>query len=65
LQDDGDEKIPEVPQSGVQQGVLPRLIAQLVGRRREVKGLMKGKISPMLMMQVRPPDGSRRAVCRC
>ncbi|CDZ97565.1 dna polymerase alpha catalytic subunit [Phaffia rhodozyma] len=49
--EDGEEKIPEVPSSELGQGVLPRLIAQLVNRRREVKSLMKGKISPMLMMQ--------------
>ncbi|MCO5594651.1 hypothetical protein L7F22_048684 [Adiantum nelumboides] len=35
------DKIPDIPSSDVQQGVLPRLIAQLVNRRREVKKLMK------------------------
>lgn len=35
--------MPEVPPSDQEQGVLPRLIATLVGRRREVKKLMKDK----------------------
>ncbi|KAL4797109.1 DNA polymerase family B-domain-containing protein [Aspergillus venezuelensis] len=38
-----DEKVPEVPASDTEQGILPRLIATLVGRRREVKKLMKDK----------------------
>jgi DNA polymerase alpha subunit A len=40
---DGEEKIPEPPSSEVEQGVLPRLIATLVQRRRQVKGLMKDR----------------------
>ncbi|KAJ4305077.1 DNA-directed DNA polymerase alpha catalytic subunit pol1 [Kalmusia sp. IMI 367209] len=36
-----DEKVPEVPDAGQDQGILPRLIATLVNRRREVKKLMK------------------------
>jgi DNA polymerase alpha subunit A len=35
--------VPEVPASDAEQGILPRLIATLVGRRREVKKLMKDK----------------------
>lgn len=42
-QDGDEEKIPEVPSSEIPQGVLPRLIATLVGRRRQVKGLMKDR----------------------
>ncbi|KAG9309455.1 hypothetical protein JVU11DRAFT_10424 [Chiua virens] len=38
-----DDKIPEPPHSGVPQGVLPRLIATLVQRRRQVKSLMKDR----------------------
>jgi len=38
-----DDKIPEPPASGVPQGVLPRLIATLVNRRRQVKALMKDR----------------------
>ena len=37
-----DDKVPEVP-SDQDQGILPRLIATLVSRRREVKKLMKAK----------------------
>ncbi|KAI5868156.1 hypothetical protein GGS23DRAFT_544302 [Durotheca rogersii] len=37
-----DETVPEVP-TGQEQGILPRLIATLVGRRRQVKSLMKDK----------------------
>ena len=35
--------MPDVPSSDQEQGVLPRLIATLVNRRREVKKLMKDK----------------------
>ncbi|KAM6489911.1 hypothetical protein JOM56_014723 [Amanita muscaria] len=35
--EDGEEKIPDPPASEVPQGVLPRLIATLVNRRRQVK----------------------------
>ncbi|KAF2019737.1 hypothetical protein BU24DRAFT_365402, partial [Aaosphaeria arxii CBS 175.79] len=38
-----DEKVPEVPDEKEDQGILPRLIATLVSRRREVKKLMKDK----------------------
>lgn len=38
-----DEKVPEVPDANQDQGILPRLIATLVSRRREVKKLMKAK----------------------
>ncbi|OJT03335.1 DNA polymerase alpha catalytic subunit [Trametes pubescens] len=41
--EDGEEKIPEPPSSEVALGVLPRLIATLVNRRRQVKSLMKDK----------------------
>lgn len=40
---ENEEKVPEVPSSDQSQGILPRLIATLVGRRREVKKLMKDK----------------------
>jgi DNA polymerase alpha subunit A len=42
LQGDDEEKVPEVPTEQAQ-GILPRLIATLVSRRREVKKLMKDK----------------------
>ncbi|KAF8813033.1 DNA polymerase alpha catalytic subunit [Phlegmacium glaucopus] len=41
--ENGDERIPEPPPSDVGQGVLPRLIATLVKRRRQVKSLMKDR----------------------
>ncbi|PKY01505.1 DNA polymerase alpha, catalytic subunit [Aspergillus campestris IBT 28561] len=42
-QNDIEEKVPEVPSSDQDQGILPKIIATLVGRRREVKKLMKDK----------------------
>lgn len=46
------DKIPDVPSSDVEQGVLPRIIAQLVARRRQVKSLMKDKTAtPSQLMQ--------------
>ncbi|TFY64658.1 hypothetical protein EVJ58_g2476 [Rhodofomes roseus] len=41
--EEGEEKIPEPPSSEVAQGVLPRLIATLVARRRQVKSMMKDR----------------------
>ncbi|ODV97798.1 hypothetical protein PACTADRAFT_14300 [Pachysolen tannophilus NRRL Y-2460] len=35
------DEIPSVPDLGIEQGVLPRLLATLVNRRREVKKLLK------------------------
>ncbi|KAI0796194.1 hypothetical protein C8Q75DRAFT_863184 [Abortiporus biennis] len=50
--EDGEEKIPEPPESSVEQGVLPRLIATLVNRRRQVKSLMKDKkATPAQLLQ--------------
>ncbi|KAL4066177.1 hypothetical protein J3A83DRAFT_4433487 [Scleroderma citrinum] len=40
---DADDTIPEPPGAEVPQGVLPRLIATLVQRRRQVKSLMKDR----------------------
>ncbi|KAI9509680.1 hypothetical protein F5148DRAFT_1185768 [Russula earlei] len=52
LQDSDDDKIPEPPATEVSQGVLPRLIATLVGRRRQVKSLMKDRsLSPAKLLQ--------------
>lgn len=42
-ENENEEKVPEVPSSDQEQGILPRLISTLVGRRREVKKLMKDK----------------------
>ncbi|KAL8965165.1 MAG: hypothetical protein Q9183_003994, partial [Haloplaca sp. 2 TL-2023] len=41
-QSEDDEKVPEVP-TDEKQGILPKLIATLVSRRRQVKSLMKDK----------------------
>ncbi|PWY84647.1 DNA polymerase alpha, catalytic subunit [Aspergillus sclerotioniger CBS 115572] len=43
VDNDKEEKVPDVPSSDQEQGILPKLIATLVGRRREVKKLMKDK----------------------
>jgi DNA polymerase elongation subunit (family B) len=52
-----DDEIPEVPGSDVPQGVLPRLIATLVNRRKQVKGLMKDKSAgPVKQLQVCSSD---------
>lgn len=42
MQFDEEEKVPDVP-ADQNQGILPKLIATLVSRRREVKKLMKDK----------------------
>ncbi|KAI9934693.1 hypothetical protein ASPWEDRAFT_175419 [Aspergillus wentii DTO 134E9] len=42
-ENENEEKVPKVPSSDEDQGILPRLISTLVGRRREVKKLMKDK----------------------
>lgn len=41
-QSEDDEAVPEVPQEQ-EQGIFPKLIATLVGRRKQVKSLMKDK----------------------
>ena len=52
--ENGEEIHPDPPASDVGQGVLPRLIATLVNRRRQVKSLMKDKtITPAKLLQVR------------
>lgn len=51
-----EEKIPDVPAGGTPQGVLPRLIATLVNRRRQVKNLMKDpRATESQQMQVGSP----------
>jgi DNA polymerase alpha subunit A len=50
---DGEEKIPDPPPKEVPSGVLPRLIANLVNRRKQVKSLMKDKsATPSKLLQV-------------
>lgn len=41
-QNEGEDKVPEVPEDQ-KQGILPKLIANLVSRRRQVKSNMKDK----------------------
>lgn len=38
-----DEVVPDAPDRSIPQGILPKIIANLVNRRRQVKSLMKGK----------------------
>ncbi|KAJ9098951.1 hypothetical protein QFC19_006175 [Naganishia cerealis] len=45
-----EDEIPEVPGSEVPQGVLPRLIATLVNRRKQVKSLMKDNSAGQVRM---------------
>ncbi|CCE63655.1 hypothetical protein TPHA_0F01710 [Tetrapisispora phaffii CBS 4417] len=45
------EEIPEVPSSEKEQGVLPRLLQNLVQRRREVKKLMINESDPHIRAQ--------------
>ncbi|KAJ5776859.1 hypothetical protein N7520_000105 [Penicillium odoratum] len=42
-ENENEENVPEIPSSDQEQGILPKLISTLVGRRREVKKLMKDK----------------------
>ncbi|KAJ3546934.1 hypothetical protein NM688_g5461 [Phlebia brevispora] len=50
--EDGNERIPDPPSSEIPQGVLPRLIATLVSRRRQVKSLMKDRrATPAQLLQ--------------
>ncbi|XP_043959846.1 DNA polymerase alpha catalytic subunit isoform X2 [Gambusia affinis] len=50
--DDEPEEIPEIPDSNLEMGILPKEIRKLVERRRHVKQLMKQQdINPDLYMQ--------------
>ncbi|KAL7325370.1 DNA-directed DNA polymerase alpha catalytic subunit pol1 [Mucor circinelloides] len=51
-EDDGEEKVPEIPDETLPQGILPRLIKTLVDRRKQVKGLMKDNVSEARYMQL-------------
>lgn len=48
LEDGGGDCVPMVPETGLPQGVLPRIIKTLVERRRAVKSMMKkdSKLNP-------------------
>ncbi len=43
---DHTDWIPEVPDSSVEQGILPKLLATLVHRRKEVKNLIRTEREP-------------------
>ncbi|KAH8929184.1 hypothetical protein BT69DRAFT_1307109 [Atractiella rhizophila] len=51
VDDEDVDKLPDVPSSDISQGVLPRLIANLVRRRRKVKELMKDKSNKAKLLQ--------------
>ncbi|KAL3229057.1 DNA polymerase alpha catalytic subunit A [Nakaseomyces bracarensis] len=48
---ENSDELPEVPSSDMAQGVLPRLLANLVERRREVKKIMKTESDPHKRIQ--------------
>lgn len=52
-QDDDADEIPELPDPGLEMGVLPKEIRKLVERRKQVKQLMKqADLNPDLYLQV-------------
>uniref|UniRef100_A0A3Q3G7W1 DNA polymerase n=1 Tax=Kryptolebias marmoratus TaxID=37003 RepID=A0A3Q3G7W1_KRYMA len=51
-EDDEPEEIPEIPDPGLEMGILPKEIRKLVERRKQVKQLMKQQdVNPDLYMQ--------------
>lgn len=50
--ENGQEKVPEIPNEGLEQGILPRLIRTLVERRKQVKRMMNNYISEAAYMQL-------------
>ncbi|KAJ7493343.1 hypothetical protein B0H11DRAFT_2006017 [Mycena galericulata] len=51
VNEEGEDKIPEPPAKSVAQGVLPRLIATLVSRRKQVKALMRDRSTPLVKLK--------------
>lgn len=52
-QEDEQEEIPEIPDSNLEMGILPKEIRKLVERRKQVKQLMKQQdINPDVYLQV-------------
>lgn len=52
-QEDDPDEIPEIPDSSLEMGILPKEIRKLVERRRQVKQLMKQQdVNPDLYLQV-------------
>jgi DNA polymerase alpha subunit A len=54
---DGNANIPKPPDEGVERGVLPRVIKNLVERRRTVKKMMQAETNPEKKAEV--------SLCRC
>ena len=64
MQEEEGELIPDVPDSTLPAGILPRLIKALVERRRQVKGLMKDpKLKQVEYAQVKEPSLSNFYNC--
>lgn len=43
----GDDRMPELPSESTPTGILPRILANLVARRRAIKAQMKGNADPV------------------
>lgn len=67
LQGEDQDEIPELPNSDLEMGILPREIRKLVERRRQVKQLMKQPdLNPDVYLQVmmsRRPVGWKNNEC--
>ena len=48
----GAKELPPLPESGLPQGILPRVIKNLVDRRREVKNMIKKEKNPLVKQQL-------------
>ena len=48
----GAKELPPLPESGLPQGILPRVIKNLVDRRREVKNMLKKEKNPLVKQQL-------------
>ncbi|GAA5813555.1 hypothetical protein MFLAVUS_007037 [Mucor flavus] len=51
-ENNGEEKVPEVPSDELPQGILPRLIKTLVDRRKQVKNMMHNHLTEAEYMQL-------------
>ena len=48
----GAKELPPLPDSGLPQGILPRVIKNLVDRRRDVKNMLKKEKNPLIKQQL-------------
>lgn len=63
-QDREQEEIPELPDSSLDMGILPKEIRKLVERRRQVKQLMKQPdLNPDLYLQVHQTEKHQLLCC--